>query len=240
MQRYNEVSWDKLNYLPFTLLVDFRAFAVALIATNEMCYNCSLQAKLLVFPNDCLGKLGNSEADRLTVTSDLESILTLYCKNRELPYESGNGWTEVLQLLSSLNVPKCRLYNVFFALTTKYIPRCRTFRRAGSARKAEPVQKHLYSAFIRNFQKPIFFSNFPPDPDPLRPRASVGMMAIFFRISCQGSVILNFRGCVRDGRPFDLFRLLLLYHDPQLCSFLDTRKITPDLYAKRWVRFCNM
>ncbi len=38
-----------------------------------------------------------------------------------------------------------------------------------------------------------------------------------------------------NGRPFDLFRLLLLYHDPSLCSFLDTRKVTPDMYAKRWV-----
>ena len=45
------------------------------------------------------------------------------------------------------------------------------------------------------------------------------------------------RGCRPDGRPFDLFRLLLLYHEPSLCSFLDTRNITPDLYAQRWVRF---
>lgn len=42
------------------------------------------------------------------------------------------------------------------------------------------------------------------------------------------------RGCIPNGRPFDLFRLLLLYHDPQLCSFLDTRKLTPDYYANSW------
>jgi hypothetical protein len=35
--------------------------------------------------------------------------------------------------------------------------------------------------------------------------------------------------------PYHLFRLLLLYHDPELCSFFDTRKITPDLYAHAWV-----
>lgn len=44
------------------------------------------------------------------------------------------------------------------------------------------------------------------------------------------------RQCVKDGAPFHLLRLLLLYHDPELCSFLDTMKITPDLYALPWFR----
>lgn len=35
---------------------------------------------------------------------------------------------------------------------------------------------------------------------------------------------------------FHLLRLLLLYHDPQLCNFLDTKKVTPDLFAMSWVR----
>ena len=39
----------------------------------------------------------------------------------------------------------------------------------------------------------------------------------------------------RDGQPFHLFRLLLQYHDPELCSFLDTKRITPDIYAQSWV-----
>lgn len=34
---------------------------------------------------------------------------------------------------------------------------------------------------------------------------------------------------------FHLLRLLLLYHEPELCSYLDTLKITPDLYANSWV-----
>lgn len=37
------------------------------------------------------------------------------------------------------------------------------------------------------------------------------------------------------GRPFHLYRLLLQYHEPELCSFLDTKKITPDSYAINWV-----
>uniref|UniRef100_A0A8C2C2G9 TBC1 domain family member 23 n=1 Tax=Cyprinus carpio TaxID=7962 RepID=A0A8C2C2G9_CYPCA len=41
--------------------------------------------------------------------------------------------------------------------------------------------------------------------------------------------------CVAKGRPFHLFRLLLQYHEPEFCSFLDTKKITPDSYAISWV-----
>lgn len=33
---------------------------------------------------------------------------------------------------------------------------------------------------------------------------------------------------------YSMFRLLLLYHDPQLCSLLDTKKISPDSYAMKW------
>ncbi|KAL5271244.1 hypothetical protein ACHWQZ_G001771 [Mnemiopsis leidyi] len=44
------------------------------------------------------------------------------------------------------------------------------------------------------------------------------------------------RNCKADGKPFHLFRLLLLYHDPELCAFLDTKKCPPDLYAQRWFR----
>jgi len=44
------------------------------------------------------------------------------------------------------------------------------------------------------------------------------------------------RECYRDGKPFHLFRQLLQYHDPHLCSFLDSRKIPPDLFAQKWLR----
>ncbi|XP_064651134.1 TBC1 domain family member 23-like [Lineus longissimus] len=42
--------------------------------------------------------------------------------------------------------------------------------------------------------------------------------------------------CCKNGKPFHLFRLLLLYHDPELCSFLDSKRITPDFYALPWFR----
>ncbi len=44
------------------------------------------------------------------------------------------------------------------------------------------------------------------------------------------------RDCKADGRPFHLFRLLLLYHDPELCSYLDTKKLAPEIYLQPWVR----
>lgn len=44
------------------------------------------------------------------------------------------------------------------------------------------------------------------------------------------------RDCRIDGKPFHLFRLLLLYHDPELCSFLDTKRISPDQYLQVWLR----
>ncbi|KAH8023020.1 hypothetical protein HPB51_009624 [Rhipicephalus microplus] len=52
---------------------------------------------------------------------------------------------------------------------------------------------------------------------------------------CMGLLCVH-RNCVKDGAPFHLLRLLLLYHDPELCSFLDTMKITPDCYALPWFR----
>lgn len=47
---------------------------------------------------------------------------------------------------------------------------------------------------------------------------------------------LTFRDSKKNGKPFHLFRLLLQYHDPELSSFLDTKRVTPDTYALSWVR----
>lgn len=48
------------------------------------------------------------------------------------------------------------------------------------------------------------------------------------------------RDCVSKGRPFHLYRLLLQYHEPELCSFLDTKKMTPDSYAINWVSMLTL
>uniref|UniRef100_A0A3B4ETI3 TBC1 domain family member 23 n=1 Tax=Pundamilia nyererei TaxID=303518 RepID=A0A3B4ETI3_9CICH len=59
-------------------------------------------------------------------------------------------------------------------------------------------------------------------------------------MTCPGGILVRCpdylkKDCVPKGRPFHLYRLLLQYHEPELCSFLDTKKITPDSYAINWL-----
>ncbi|XP_023723850.1 TBC1 domain family member 23 isoform X3 [Cryptotermes secundus] len=120
-----------------------------------------------ILREDCqqfVANLGNEDEDKVSVISDLESILTFYCKSKSLKYEKGNGWIEILLPLIALKLPRSETYNLFEAIKNCYIPRC----------------------------------------------------------------------CKKNGTPFHLFRLLLLYHDPELCSFLDTKRISPDLYCLSW------
>ncbi|XP_015601168.1 TBC1 domain family member 23 [Cephus cinctus] len=117
-----------------------------------------------ILREDCqqlVAKLGNDDEDKVSVVSDLESILTFYCKSRGKHYERGNGWLELLGPLIALKLPRAATYNLFEAIRDVYIPRGTT----------------------------------------------------------HSSVL----------------RLLLLYHEPELCSFLDTKRVSPDQYAKGWV-----
>lgn len=118
---------------------------------------------------DCqaiVDRIGNDDEDKVSVISDLESILTFYCKNRNFLYESDNGWIELLLPLLALKLNRSDTYNLFEAIRDIYIP----------------------------------------------------------------------KGCKPKGNVFHVFRLLILYHDPELCTMLDTKKITPDLYSMQWFR----
>ncbi|KZC14003.1 PREDICTED: TBC1 domain family member 23 [Dufourea novaeangliae] len=117
-----------------------------------------------IIRDDCqqfVAKLGNNDEVKVCVLSDLESILTFYCKSKEKQYKRGNGWIELLGPLIDLKLLRRVTYNLFEAIIDIYIPR-------GEA----------YSSVLR---------------------------------------------------------LLLLYHEPELCSFLDTKRISPDQYARGWV-----
>ncbi|KAL6444477.1 hypothetical protein ACFW04_001958 [Cataglyphis niger] len=117
-----------------------------------------------IIRDDCqqlVAKLGNDDEDKVSVVSDLESILTFYCKSKCKQYERGNGWIELLGPLIALKLPRAATYNLFEAIRDIYIPRGET-----------------YSSVLR---------------------------------------------------------LLLLYHEPELCSFLDTKRISPDQYTKVWM-----
>ncbi|XP_077336326.1 TBC1 domain family member 23 isoform X2 [Lithobates pipiens] len=105
------------------------------------------------------------EDRKTSVLQDVESVVTFYCKSRNVKYQEDVSWIHLLQPLVDLNLPRSDLYNCFYAIMNKYIP----------------------------------------------------------------------RDCYKKGKPFHLFRLLLQYHEPELCSFLDTKKITPDLYALNWL-----
>ncbi|CAG9797314.1 unnamed protein product [Chironomus riparius] len=116
---------------------------------------------------DCqnfIDTLGNDEGDKISVLSDIEAILTFYCKNRNLKYESNNGWIETLMPILSLKLKRTEIYNIFEAIRDTFIP----------------------------------------------------------------------KDNIKHGNVYHVFRLLILYHDPELCAVLDTSKITPDMYANQW------
>ncbi|XP_036971406.1 TBC1 domain family member 23 isoform X1 [Acanthopagrus latus] len=112
-----------------------------------------------------IDQLEVSEQERSDMVSDVESVITFYCKSRNISFTPELSWPHLLKPLLGLQLPRSDLYNCFYAFMNKYIP----------------------------------------------------------------------RECVPKGRPFHLYRLLLQYHEPELCSFLDTKKITPDSYAINWM-----
>ncbi|XP_064413423.1 TBC1 domain family member 23 isoform X2 [Latimeria chalumnae] len=105
------------------------------------------------------------EEEKSVLLLDVESVITFYCKSRNVTYRQSLCWTDLLKPLVGLQLARSDLYNCFYGIMNKYIP----------------------------------------------------------------------RDCIPKGRPFHLFRLLLQYHEPELCSFLDTKKITPDSYALDWL-----
>ncbi|KAK6320741.1 hypothetical protein J4Q44_G00098480 [Coregonus suidteri] len=108
---------------------------------------------------------GVAEEEGRDMVSDVESVITFYCKSRNINFTPDLSWPHLLKPLLGLQLPRSDLYNCFYAIMNKYIP----------------------------------------------------------------------RDCVAKGRPFHLYRLLLQYHEPELCSFLDTKKITPDSYTIHWL-----
>uniref|UniRef100_A0A9J7ZFL5 TBC1 domain family member 23 n=1 Tax=Cyprinus carpio carpio TaxID=630221 RepID=A0A9J7ZFL5_CYPCA len=112
-----------------------------------------------------IDELGLPAEEGRDLVSDVESVITFYCKSRNVTFTPDLSWPHILKPLLGLQLSRKDLYNCFYAIMNKYIP----------------------------------------------------------------------RDCVAKGRPFHLFRLLLQYHEPEFCSFLDTKKITPDSYAISWV-----
>ena len=85
---------------------------------NEVCYKGTVLC--MDFFAD---KLGNEDEEKVSVVADLESIVTFFCKSRQETYTSDNGWLDILQPLISLNLGKSELYNCFYSILNKYVPR---------------------------------------------------------------------------------------------------------------------
>ncbi|KAJ8947529.1 hypothetical protein NQ318_005006 [Aromia moschata] len=154
---------DNLRSEVWQICLDVRDKGNQLDHFNEV-YDLPNQTILREDCTNFVSKLGNDEEDKLSVISDLESILTFYCKSRNIPYVRNNGWIELLLPILTLKVPRSTTYNLFEAIRDTYIP----------------------------------------------------------------------QSCHTDGNAFHILRLLLLYHDPELCSFLDTKRITPEKYCLSW------
>lgn len=118
--------------------------------------------------------LGEDEVENLSISGQIESVITTISKNTGVKYTHGNGWMELILPLISLRLKSEEIYCCLEAILRKYIPITYT--------------------------------------------------------KCQSNSSLN------REQPFHLLRLLILYHDPELCSFLDSKKVNPELYAGTWFR----
>lgn len=107
--------------------------------------------------------LESTRPDRSQLLNDVESVLTFYCKSKAVSYKPDEHWVEIFRpLLSLRSFDRSDLYNCFYAIVSKYVPRGET------------------------------------------------------------------------KSSYHLFRLLLQYHDPELCSFLDSKKLSPEHYTGLW------
>lgn len=72
-----------------------------------------------------LGKLVSSAESRSTedLAQDMELVITFYCKSRNLRYSPDCGWPELLLPFVSLSMSRADLFNCFYAMMAKYIPK---------------------------------------------------------------------------------------------------------------------
>lgn len=179
-----------------------------------------------------------TEADKLQLKSNFESTLTTYVKARpELSYIPGNGWTDILKVLYHLNLNDVQLYQMFFRIVDRYIPKDLSPRPDTEQQRSNPdpikhsgsssnieENKNKNVAVVQqaksNQQKETSTANLP--------KAS----------SDSNLSVKKSRSDNKSIQAYHLLRLLIQYHDPELCSILDSKKVLPNLYVKEW--FCSL
>ena len=66
--------------------------------------------------------LGESRSKE-DLAQDMELVITFYCKSRNLRYLPDCGWPELLLPFLSLSMSRADLFNCFYTMMAKYIPR---------------------------------------------------------------------------------------------------------------------
>lgn len=68
-----------------------------------------------------LPQLGESEKKQ--AGEDMELVITYYCKTRNIRFTVDCGWPELLVPFLSLGITRADLFNCFYAIMAKFIPR---------------------------------------------------------------------------------------------------------------------
>ena len=69
----------------------------------------------------CVDKL--AEDKREAAVMDMQLVIGFYCKSRSVRYSSDSGWAELLLPLAYVGMSRADMYNCFYALLSKYIPK---------------------------------------------------------------------------------------------------------------------
>lgn len=95
-----------------------------------------------------IDQLGFSEEERSDVVSDVESVITFYCKSRNICFTPELSWPHLLKPLLGLRLPRSDLYNCFYAFMNKYIPRCASCSNQNSPlRKRQERETRILKGF---------------------------------------------------------------------------------------------
>lgn len=101
----------------------------------------------------CSDQLDLSEEERSDVVSDVESVITFYCKSRNISFSPELSWPHLLKPLLGLGLPRSDLYNCFYAFMNKYIPRSANGFKIGPqcSEKHRPPWGRCIEALFRPF-----------------------------------------------------------------------------------------
>lgn len=180
------------------------------------------------------------EAERLRLMSDFESTLTTYVKARpELCYVSDNGWTDILKVLYHLNLSDTLLYQMFFRIVDRYIPKDLSDKPPVTQQPISDATSSKSDTLPKDKVNDKDKTNI---ADKLVTNSELGKNGVAMpKNASSSSIQSNFNQSTearRSVQAYHLLRLLIQYHDPELCSILDSRKITPKMWVKDW--FCSL